>query len=569
MKHYNNYKNSVQNQDEAKIPDVIFSRSAFNKIEKNIGGLPAENGCLLLGYEEEMNQDKIIVRDIILDQGASTTRVTYSLNIKYLNPLIKQAYKERGLSVIGIDHSHPQNFNRPSWPDMEYFRSQLLKMHRKYFVVPITLTKPDGGFKQFVYVMTGPDSDAIMVDYTVVDDALLPAIPKFNTVEAQPSADTLASATEVANANAPVTDTPEVTTQTSETLPAEETAAIENNEAKEDKAPGIINKDETVNEEPEIVKTYPAESVATPFVMNYDRINGAYDRDKLKKAIIAGTGGAYCLAEMYARAGFKTIVLIDPDTADDVNICRQGFTPKNLGRKKVEALAEHLRIINPEVEVITYPVKIQELTPKQEYGIFHDASIAIFTTDSFDAQAYGNKLVLRHGIPGIWAGFYKDSLAAEVIFYMPGITPACFRCITRTRFEYQAKAKAENGKEFRVSSNSNTIFHSAYLDSVIGMLTLAILNNDTEGKTYSNWFGSYWDRNLLQIKVNPAYSTNTFKRTFDAAGESAFLFETVWQKVQRETPPDYAPCPDCCGENWSEETMTTSGNTSEEKVPAA
>lgn len=289
----------------------------------------------------------------------------------------------------------------------------------------------------------------------------------------------------------------------------------------------------------------------TPALPSFDRsrIEDAVDcrRISRSKIVITGTGGMYCGAEMLARTGFGTIIAIDPDTVDEVNICRQGYSLRQLGRLKVDALGDHLREINPDIHYTGYPVRLQDLTREQLDEIFSDADLAIFTTDSFDAQAYGNKLVLRYGINGIWAGFYEGSCAAEVFFYIPGVTPACFRCAVSPRYKLQEQFKAENGKELSSSSRSNTIFHSAFLDSVIGMLALAILHNDTEGKAYSNWFGPYWDRNLIQIKVNPAYTSGIFDRTFSAAGQTAYLFETVWQRIEQETSPKYAPCPDCCG----------------------
>ena len=265
------------------------------------------------------------------------------------------------------------------------------------------------------------------------------------------------------------------------------------------------------------------------------------------KIVITGTGGMYCGSEMFARSGVGSIVAIDPDTVDEVNICRQGYRLRDLGRKKVDALGDHLRDINPDIHYTGYPVRLQDLTPEQLDEIFGDADLAIFTTDSFDAQAYGNKIVLHYRINGLWAGFYERSYAAEVFFYIPGVTPGCFRCAVSPRYKMQEQFKAANGKELSASSRSNTIFHSAFLDSVIGMLAMAILHNGTEGKAYSNWFGQYWDRNFIQIKVNPAYTSGIFDRTFAAAGQTAYLFETVWQRIEQETPPKYDPCPDCCG----------------------
>lgn len=88
------------------------------------------------------------------------------------------------------------------------------------------------------------------------------------------------------------------------------------------------------------------------------------------------------------------------------------------------------------------------------------------------------------------------------------------------------------------------------LDSYIGIVMLAILHNDTQGYEFSNWFGTYWDRNLIQIKVHPEYSNeegNLFQRVFAPTDGRAFTFNAIWQKIEPEVPPKYPLCPDCKG----------------------
>lgn len=284
--------------------------------------------------------------------------------------------------------------------------------------------------------------------------------------------------------------------------------------------------------------------------IDYIREKDAVDIDLLKKSkiVIVGTGGSYEGTGMFARCGIGEIVGIDPDTVDATNLCRQGYLPRQVGMWKVDALGEYVRDINPDVKYAGYHVKLQDLTSEQEDEIFSNASLAIFTTDSFDAQAYGNKLALRYNIPAIWGGFYEKSFASEIFFYIPGVTPGCFRCAVSPRYKFQEEYKAKNdGKELSISSSCNTIFHSALLDAQIGMLAMAILHNKIEGKTFSGWFGLKFDRNFIQMKVNPMYSSGVFDRTFAGSGDSTYVFESVWQHIEPEVPPKYALCPDCHG----------------------
>lgn len=284
--------------------------------------------------------------------------------------------------------------------------------------------------------------------------------------------------------------------------------------------------------------------------IDFSREEGAVDVAMVNrsKTVTVGTGGSYELSGMLARCGIGEMVGIDPDKVDATNLCRQGYLPRQVGMLKVDALGEYIKEINPHVKYTGYPVKLQDLTPEQEQEIFGSASLVIFTTDSFEAQAYGNKIALRYNIPAIWGGFYEKSMASEIVFYIPGVTPACFRCAVSTRYKFQEEYKAKNnGKELSVSSSCNTIFHSALLDAQIGMLAMAILHNKIEGKTFSGWFGDHFDQNFIQMKVNPQYKSGIFNRVFAGSGDSAYLFESVWQHIEAEVPPKYELCPDCHG----------------------
>ena len=70
---------------------------------------------------------------------------------------------------------------------------------------------------------------------------------------------------------------------------------------------------------------------------------------------IAGAGGLGSnAAMMLARAGIGGLVLIDGDTVEASNLNRQHFMPRHLGRPKVEALAEQLRELRPDLDVVTH-----------------------------------------------------------------------------------------------------------------------------------------------------------------------------------------------------------------------
>ena len=67
---------------------------------------------------------------------------------------------------------------------------------------------------------------------------------------------------------------------------------------------------------------------------------------------IAGAGGLGSNAAlMLARSGVGNLVLVDDDVVDASNLNRQQYWPRHVGRPKVEALAELLQELNPEMGV--------------------------------------------------------------------------------------------------------------------------------------------------------------------------------------------------------------------------
>lgn len=98
------------------------------------------------------------------------------------------------------------------------------------------------------------------------------------------------------------------------------------------------------------------------------------DRLGEKKVIIFGVGGvgSWC-AESLIRSGIKHLTIVDSDRVCITNINRQLMaTLATVGQVKVDALKEHLMLINPEAEI----------TARQE--IFCEDTATSFNLDSYD-----------------------------------------------------------------------------------------------------------------------------------------------------------------------------------------
>ncbi len=76
---------------------------------------------------------------------------------------------------------------------------------------------------------------------------------------------------------------------------------------------------------------------------------------------IAGAGGLGSnAAMMLARCGVGTLILADGDTVEPSNLNRQHYRPCHLGQPKVEALAEQLRELRPDLALEAHRLWLDE-----------------------------------------------------------------------------------------------------------------------------------------------------------------------------------------------------------------
>ncbi len=539
------------------VKKFVMTTKVRDMIHKSIGSRPAESGGALYAKRKTIYTPYPFVQDFSFDKGLNTTRTFYEIDHDFVNQQNAIKWQESELDYVGQIHSHPYGFGRLSAPDMKYAHGLHDYTDLPYMIFPVVFTDPDGGFKIFVYLV-GPDpkSPAYQVDYCVMDEAEYE-----RTFAARESEGTETS--EVETASSATQGNPEVTgaEKTEEAVKAEDGSKEDTGKeapaaaepakpaevtvvpaTAETEAVKVVNEGETVSGDAGTEGQHGVPKI------NYVRIEDALSVKMLHKTkiIVIGCGGTYFSVNMFTRSGVKHFVFIDPDTVDDTNLCRQGYLPRQVGMKKVDALAEAVHELDPEALCEGYAKKVQELTFEEVEAIFGDADLIIAATDSSAAQAFMNKIALRYHLPTIWGGFYEKSHALEIFFYVPGVTPGCYNCALWPRVQYQKEyMEKHDGKEFRVSSACNTIFHSAILDAQMGMIAMAILHNKVEGKTFSGWFGDHFDRNFMQMKVNPAYESKLFDSVFESAGGSAYLFESVWQQIEPDAPEGQDHCADC------------------------
>jgi molybdopterin/thiamine biosynthesis adenylyltransferase/rhodanese-related sulfurtransferase len=146
------------------------------------------------------------------------------------------------------------------------------------------------------------------------------------------------------------------------------------------------------------------------------------------KVLLIGAGGLGSPTALYlAAAGVGTMGLMDGDTVDVSNLQRQILhTTANVGRPKVESGTEMLRALNPDVNVIPLPTRIDVDNVME---IIKDYDLVIDGSDNFDTRYLLNDACYLAGKANIHGSIFQFEGMASV--FAPNKGP-CYRCLYPT-----------------------------------------------------------------------------------------------------------------------------------------
>jgi molybdopterin-synthase adenylyltransferase len=150
----------------------------------------------------------------------------------------------------------------------------------------------------------------------------------------------------------------------------------------------------------------------------------AQERLKSATAIVVGAGALGSPAATYlVAAGVGHLGIVDEDVVELSNLHRQPlhFTP-DVGRQKAENAALKLGVLNPDVQVDPYPVRLDE---QNAPAIVMGADVVVDCSDSFATRYAVNDACCAQRVPLVEAGVLGfDGLVLSI---KPGES-ACYRC---------------------------------------------------------------------------------------------------------------------------------------------
>jgi len=143
------------------------------------------------------------------------------------------------------------------------------------------------------------------------------------------------------------------------------------------------------------------------------------------KVLCIGTGGLGAPLGLYlAAAGVGRIGLVDFDRVDDSNLQRQVlFSTKDVGRPKIEAAADRLRGLNPDIQIDTYDT---HLSSENALDILKDYDIIVDGTDNFPTRYLVNDASVLLKKPNVYGSIFR--FEGQITIFGDPSGP-CYRCL--------------------------------------------------------------------------------------------------------------------------------------------
>jgi sulfur-carrier protein adenylyltransferase/sulfurtransferase len=143
------------------------------------------------------------------------------------------------------------------------------------------------------------------------------------------------------------------------------------------------------------------------------------------KVLLLGAGGLGSPAALYlAAAGVGTIGIIDMDVVDASNLQRQVLhNMDRIGERKVDSAKKTLTALNPDVDVVTYDVR---LGADNILEIIDGYDVIVDGTDNFPTRYLVNDASLLKRIPVVHGSIFR--FEGQITVFAPYEGP-CYRCL--------------------------------------------------------------------------------------------------------------------------------------------
>ncbi len=267
--------------------------------------------------------------------------------------------------------------------------------------------------------------------------------------------------------------------------------------------------------------------------MNWDRVVrklGAQNLARLGRSRVGivglGSGGSFAALSL-AMSGVGSFVLVDDDVLEESNIVRHEADLRDVGRPKVDVVADLIHQRNPAAEVETRMGRIE-----QHLDALDRLDLLIVGLDGEGPKYTVNQACLERRLPAVYAGVYERGEGGDVCIIVPDAGP-CYACWAAELREGLVDPHIDEALDYGMIGEDGTL--EAEPGLWLDVVRVAAAQTDIALSLLLR--GSDAQKPL---PGNTVIIANTLLEIID--GQHTLPFSAVWVNIERD--------PDClvCGE---------------------
>jgi len=211
------------------------------------------------------------------------------------------------------------------------------------------------------------------------------------------------------------------------------------------------------------------------------RNQGLIDCDLAHRSLLiigAGSVGSG-MAETLTRVGIGRLIVVDPDAVEAHNLTRSAYRACDIGKPKVDALADILKAINPWLRVEAHGSRLEEMPKSVLKTAIESCDLVICAADDKLTQAKVNRIAMHHKKPLVMVGVYAGARGGEAVMVLPGVTP-CLECtLAGRRFDESRSAGLERATDYGTGRLEPTVGLGCdihFVTNAASKLTISLLS---------------------------------------------------------------------------------------------
>jgi hypothetical protein len=171
----------------------------------------------------------------------------------------------------------------------------------------------------------------------------------------------------------------------------------------------------------------------------YTGLSDAWPLDTLERArvLVVGVGSiGSAAAEALQEYGIRRLVLLDPDRLWVRNLARHRLTERDIGRFKVNAMADLMRVRDRDAVIAPLTLDVVDHADIIR-GILREIDVVLVCSDGVESRQVANHLTCWAGKPAVFSCVLVDGGVGEILRVRPGASK-CLLCFRRHLVEIEA-----------------------------------------------------------------------------------------------------------------------------------